>query len=68
MKAILSRNEVAGMSQSLKGFIIYIYIFFYIYFSAILVVIAPDQKWAKIISGVSFQGSFSDALLSERPI
>jgi hypothetical protein len=42
MKAILSKNEVTGMSQSLKGFIIYIYIFAY----AILLVIAPDQKWA----------------------
>jgi hypothetical protein len=40
MKAILSKNEVTGMSQSLKGFIIYIFAY------AILLVIAPDQKWA----------------------
>ena len=52
MKAILSKNEVTGMSQSLKGFIIYIYLLMQYYWLLLLTKNGLHRE--KIVSGVSF--------------
>jgi hypothetical protein len=52
MKAILSKNEVTGMSQSLKGFIIYIYLLMQYYWLLLLTKNGLHRE--KMVSGVSF--------------
>lgn len=54
MKAILSKNEVTGMSQSLKGFIIYIYIYLLMQYYWLLLLTKNGLHREKIVSGVSF--------------
>jgi hypothetical protein len=53
MKAILSKNEVTGMSQSLKVHI-YIYIYLLMQYYWLLLLTKNGLHREKMVSGVSF--------------